>query len=412
VAYTCTSSYAEQLGAFHSHVATQQPAFYQQNHATFRSLIQRALKDSLVKGSQLGFGEVFRLLLDPLIQRHRQSDSEEEGDMIVSLLKPYPYDFFTLAPECAQGLIQNALMRVRPGKSESMARARELLALLFRRAGQDLASFPASFFLEQIYSGNFLSLALDQSAHLADSTLSFPYFFGSDDPSGGDIEDRGAKSTVAAVQTLYDDWKARHASSFTQKTGDKTSTYSSSTALLVVLDTYKTSPKLILANPGLFFSCLCLSLSDADLHSYSTQLFSSLRSVLTPVNTYQKRSDWAPPAELTLSFAHKMLVELPDEVSDAVVGPFNVGVTESKQEAVELLVWWTETFLSTNGPYTELVDAEGRERLLSHYEELRLLAVGDGDAVVRVAALEKLRKASDFVGKRKALGTAADEPSK
>ncbi|KAJ7714141.1 hypothetical protein B0H16DRAFT_530372 [Mycena metata] len=412
MAYTCTSSYAEQLGAFHSHVATQQPAFYQQNHATFKSLIHRALKDSLVKGSQLGFGEVFRLLLNPLIQRHRQNNSEEEGDMIVSLLKPYPYDFFTLAPECAQGLIQNALMRVRPGKSESMARARELLALLFRRVGQDLASFPASFFLEQIYSGNFLSLALDQSAHLADSTLTFPYFFGSDDPSGGDIEDRGTKSTVAAVQTLYDDWKARHASSFTQKTGDKTSAYSSSTALLVVLDTYKTSPKLILANPGLFFSCLCLSLSDADLHSYSTQLFSSLHSVLTPVNTYQKRWDWVPPAELTLSFAHKMLVELPDEVSDAVVGPFNVGVTESKQEAVKLLVWWTETFLSTNGPYTELVDAEGRERLLSRYEELRLLAVGDGDAVVRVTALEKLRKASDFVGKRKALGTAADEPSK
>ncbi|KAJ7757952.1 hypothetical protein B0H16DRAFT_657243 [Mycena metata] len=412
VAYICTSSYAEQLGAFHSHVATQQPAFYQQNHVTFVSLIHRALKDSLVKGSQLGFGEAFRLLLDPLIQRHRQSNNEEEGDMIVSLLKPYPYDFFTLAPECAQGLIQNALMRVHPGRSESLALAKELLALLFRRVGQDLASFPASFFLEQIYSGNFLSLALDQSAHLADSTLSFPYFFGSDDPSGGDIEDRGAKSTVAAVQTLYDDWKARQASTFTKKTGDRTSTYSSSTALLVVLDTYKTSPKLILANPGLFFSCLCLSLSDADLYSYSTRLFSSLRSVLTPVNTDQKRSDWVPPAELTLSFAHKMLVELPDEVSDAIVGPFDVGVTESKQEAVKLLVWWTETVLSTNEPYTELVDAEGRERLLSRYEELRLLAVGDGDAVVRVTALEKLRKASDFVGKRKALGTAADEPSK
>ncbi|KAJ7763344.1 hypothetical protein B0H16DRAFT_1804376 [Mycena metata] len=77
------------------------------------------------------------------------------------------------------------------------------------------------------------------------------------------------------------------------------------------------------------------------------------------------------------------------------VGPFNVGVTESKQEAVKLLVWWTETFLSTKEPYTELVDAEGH-----------------GDAVVRVTALEKLRKASDFVGKRKALGTAADELSK
>ncbi|KAJ7026775.1 hypothetical protein C8F04DRAFT_1124222 [Mycena alexandri] len=415
VAYSCTSSYAEELGAFHSHVAAQQPAFYQQSYAAFEFIMKRALKDSLVKGSQLGFREAFRLLLEPLIERHRESNSEEERDMIIGLLKPYPYDFFTLAPECAQGLIQNALMRVRPGKPESLARARELLALLFRRvtwAGQELASFPASFFLEKIYSGNFLSLALDQTTHLADSTLSFPYFFGSDDPSGGDIEDRSAKSTVAAVQTLYDGWKARHASSFIQKTGDKTATYSSSTALVVVLDTYKTSPKLILANPGLFFSCLCLSLSDADLHSHSTQLFSSLRAVLTPVNTHQKRSDWVPPAELTLSFAHKMLVELPDEVSDAVVGPFNVGVTESKQEAVNLLIWWTETFLSNDGRYAELVDAEGRERLLSRYEELRVLAVGDGDAVVRVTALETLRKASDFVGKRKALGTAADEPSK
>jgi hypothetical protein len=35
--------------------------------------------------------------------------------------------------------------------------------------------------------------------------------------------------------------------------------------------------------------------------------------------------------------------------------------------------------------------------LLSLYEELRVLAIGDGDAVVRVTALEKLRKASDFV---------------
>jgi hypothetical protein len=44
------------------------------------------------------------------------------------------------------------------------------------------------------------------------------------------------------------------------------------------------------------------------------------------------------------------------------------------------------------------VDAEGRERLLSIYEELRVLAIGDGDAIVRVTALEKLRKAGEFVG--------------
>jgi hypothetical protein len=275
-----------------------------------------------------------------------------------------------------------------------------MVALLIRHVtwtGQGSASFPAAFFLETIYSGNFLSLALDQSTHSGDATLSFPYFFGSDDPSGGDIEDRSAKSTVASVQALYDNWKARHASSLTQKIGDKKSTYSSSTALLVVLDTYNTSPKLIPANPSLFFSCLCLSLSDADLHSYSTQLISSLREVLTPLDTHKKHAEWVPPAELTLSFAHKMLVELPDEVSDAVVGAFNVGVTESKQEAVSLLIWWAETFFSGHARYTELVDAEGRERLLSLYEELRVLAIGDGDAVVRVTALEKLRKASDFV---------------
>ncbi|KAJ7738256.1 hypothetical protein DFH07DRAFT_841252 [Mycena maculata] len=399
--YTCAPSYAKELGTFHAHVATQQPTFYQQNYASFDSLIRKVLNDSLAKKSQLGSYEAFRLLVEPVIQRQRQSNNEEEGDMIINLFKGYPYHFFTSTPECAQSLIQDALMCVRPGKSESLARAREMVALLIRHVtwtGQDSASFPAAFFLETIYSGNFLSLVLDQSTNSGDATLSFPYFFGSGDPSGGDIEDRSAKSTVAAVQVLYDGWKARHALSFTQKTGDKTSTYSSSTALLVVLDTYKTSPKLILANPGLFFSCLCLSLSDADLHSYSTKLFSSLREVLTPLAAHKKSAKWVPPAELTLSFAHKMLVELPDEVSDAVVGAFNVGVTESKLEAVSLLIWWAETFFSSYAGYTELVNAEGRERLLGLYEELRVLAIGDGDAIVRVTALEKLCKASDFVG--------------
>ncbi|KAJ6481913.1 hypothetical protein C8R45DRAFT_314726 [Mycena sanguinolenta] len=396
--YSCTPSYANELGTFHTHVATQQPTFYQQNYASFESLIRKILNDSLAKESQLGSYEAFRLLVEPVIQRQRQSNSEEEGDMIVNLFKGYSYRFFTLAPECAQSLIQDALMRARPGKSDSLARAREMVALLISHVtctGRDSASFPAAFFLETIYSGNFLSLALDKTIHTGDAALSFPYFFGSDDPSGGDIEDRSTKSTLAAVQALYDGWKARHASSFLQKTGDKTSTYSSSIALLVVLDTYKDSPKLILANPGLFFSCLCLSLSDADLHSYSTKLFSSLREVLTPLEAHKKRAKWVPPAELTLSFVHKMLVELPDEVSDAVVGAFNVGVTKSKHEAVSLLIWWTETFLSSHAR-PELVEAEGRERLLSIYEELRVLAIGDGDAIVRVTALEKLPKASDL----------------
>ncbi|KAF8189555.1 hypothetical protein K438DRAFT_1832799 [Mycena galopus ATCC 62051] len=396
--YSCTPTYATELGTFHAHVATQQSTFYQQHYASFESLIRKVFNDSVVKESQLSSREAFRILVEPVIQRQRQSNtgSEEEGDMIVNLFKGYPHHFFTSAPKCVQSLIQDALMRARPGKSESLARAREMVALLIKhvtRTGQDSASFPAAFFLETIYSGKFLSLALDQSTDSGDATLSFPYFFGSNDRSGGDIEDRSAKSTVAAVQALYDAWTARHASSLIQKTGEKTSTYSSSTALLVVLDTYKTSPKLILANPGLFFSCLCLSLSDADLHPYSIKLFSSLREVLTPLEAHKKHAKWVPPAELTLSFARKMLVELPDEVSDAVVGAFNVGVIESKHEAVRLLIWWAETFFSSSGHYAELVDAEGRERLLDLYEELRVLAIGDGDAVVRVTALENLRKA-------------------
>ncbi|KAF7377902.1 hypothetical protein MSAN_00213900 [Mycena sanguinolenta] len=397
--YSCTPSYANELGTFHAHVATQQPTFYQQSYPSFESLIRKILNDSLAKQSQLGSREAFRILVEPVIQRQLQSNSEEEGDMIGNLFKGYPYHFFTSAPECAQSLIQDALMRARPGKSDSLARAREMVALLIKHVTwtvQDSASFPAAFFLETIYSGNFLSLALDKSTHTGDATLSFPYFFGSDDPSGGDIEDRSTKSTVAAVQALYDGWKVRHGLSFLQKTGDKTSTYSSSTALLVVLDTYETSPKLILANPGLFFSCLCLSLSDADLHSYSTKLFSSLREVLTPVEAHKKRAKWVPPVELTLSFAHKMLVELPAEVSDAVVGAFNVGVITGKREAVSLLIWWVETFFFSHANYKELVEAEGRERLLSLYEELWVLATGDGDAIVRVTALEKLPKASDL----------------
>ncbi|KAJ6461063.1 hypothetical protein C8R45DRAFT_1029094 [Mycena sanguinolenta] len=371
--YSCMPSYANELVTFHAHVATQQPSFYQQNIASFEYLIRKILNDSLAKESQLGSREAFRLLVEPVIQRQRQSNTEEEGDMIVSLFKGYSYRFFTLAPECAQSLIQEALMRARPGKSDSLARAREMVALLITHVtctGSDSASFPAAFFLESIYSGNFLSLSLDRSTDTGDATLSFPYFFGSDDRNGGDIEDRSTKSTVAAVQALYDGWKARHAFSFLQKTGDKTSTYPSSIALLVVLDIYETSPKLILANPGLFFSCLCLSLSDADLHSYSTKLFSSLREVLTPLEAHKKRPKWVPPAELTLSFAHKILVELPEEVSDAVVGAFNVGVTKSKHEA---------TFFSSH--------ARPELLLLSIYEELRVLAIGDGDAIVRASDL-------------------------
>ncbi|KAJ7165369.1 hypothetical protein C8R46DRAFT_1098463 [Mycena filopes] len=398
-AWSCTPRYADELRVFHAHVATQQPAFYQQNYASFESLIEKVLNAASAKESQLGSSEAFELLVNPVIERQRQG-SEPAGDMIVNLFNTYSYQFFTQAPKCSQGLIQDALMSARPSKPDSLARATKMLALLFNhvriRTGTDPASFPAAFFLESIYSGKFLSLALDKSSYSPDATLSFPYFFGSDDPSGGDIEDRSAKSTLVGVQALYDDWKARRASSLTQKTDDQSSTYSSSIALLVVLDAYKSSPKLILANPGLFLSCLCLSLSDADLHSYSTKLFLSLRQVLTPQTTHNKRSSWVPPAGLALSFAYKLLVELPDEVADAVVGTFTVGATSSKLEAVRLLIWWAKTFFRGDARYEELVDVEGRERLLELYEELRVLAVGDGDALIRATALEELWKASEL----------------
>ncbi|KAJ7615325.1 hypothetical protein FB45DRAFT_935399 [Roridomyces roridus] len=397
-AYSRTAVYANELRTFHGHIVTQQPTFYQQRYTTLESLI-RKLIDHSGKDSDLTVRDAFELVVVPVIERQR--NNEEEREMVVRLFKDHSYQFFTLAPECAQGIIHDALVGARLGKADSLAKAREMVALLVKHvtlgSGKDAASFAAAFFLEMIYSGKFSSTALNQSSHSDDVALTFPYFFGRDDVSGGDIEDRRTKSTLAAVQGLYDSWKTRHAASFTTQKMGETSKYSSSTALLVILDTYQTSPKLILANPSVFLSCLCLALSDADLHSYAPKLFSSLRDVLAPVEMHKKRSTWVPPAELTLSFVRKLLVELPEEVLDAVVGTFNVGVTESKYEGVNLLSWWADTFFSDNAAYKELVDAEGRERLLGVYGELRAMAVGDEDAIVRVTALQKLRKAKDLV---------------
>ncbi|KAJ7701537.1 hypothetical protein B0H17DRAFT_1045731 [Mycena rosella] len=400
--YQSTPRYATELGAFQTHVAVHQPAFYQKSYTSFESLIRRLLEDAIVPESRLGSTAVFELVVAPVIERQREGGSEDEGHMLVNLFKAFPYQFFIQAPDCAQCLVHDALVRARPGNPASLARAREMVALVIDHvspAGRDGASFAAAFCLETIYAGTLLSLALDRAPDGmgGDGAVAFPWFFGSHDPSGGDIEDRSAKATVAGVQALYDGWKARHVAAFTKPPGahPAKSAYSSATALRVVLTTYESAPRLVVADPGLFCACLCLALSDADLHAYAATLLEALRRVLAPGGAWG-RAEWVPPAELALSFARKMLVELPGEIADAVVGEFNVGATECKCQAVALLVWWAETFFAGPAQYKELVEAEGRERLLGLYEELRVVAVGDGDAVVRVTALEKLRRAGDM----------------
>ncbi|KAJ7171574.1 hypothetical protein C8R43DRAFT_978703 [Mycena crocata] len=394
-AHSCTASYARELNVFHTHVATQQPAFHQNNWKEFQSLICLVLKASSLKDSLLGSSEAFEILVKPVIQRRQAV----EQDIIMEIFNQFPHLFFLHAPGCAQELIHEALVQSRPGDAGSLERATKMVASLISHVSysrKDAASFSACFIADTLYSGRFMDLALDQLRYSTESTLSFPYLRGSDE-SGGDIEDRSAKSTVAGVQKLYDAWKQKHAGTFAKKSGDAKSTYSSSAALQVVLTIYKSSTKLIVAHPGLFFSCLCLAFSDPALYSHAAQLFSSLREVL--VRQYGSQNlGWVPPAELTLSFAQKMLEELPGEVADAVVGDFDIGVTASKVEAVKLLLWWTKVMLVKDDSlgYEEMVKAEGRERLLGEYERLRLAAVNDSAPLVRITALQDLKKASEL----------------
>ncbi|KAJ7591509.1 hypothetical protein C8J56DRAFT_935742 [Mycena floridula] len=398
-AYASTESYAKELDKFHTHIAIQQPAFYQNNWKAFEKLIRTTLNESnsIHVKDALGFTTAFNILVKPVIER-QATGSGCERDMVLNLFNDFSHLFFRQAPDCAQNLIHDALVQTRPGNPQSLAQARKMVQVLISHVTlftKDAASFSACFIAEAVYSGSFLSLALDKTDnHSLGSThrLSFPYFFGSDE-SGGDIEDRSAKSSVAGVQKLYDNWKAKHTACFFKKSSDTKSAYSSSTALNVVLTVYGNTPKLIVAHPGLFFSCLCLSLSDPDLFSHSDALISSLQQVLTPVGGRTQQSDWVPPAELTLSFVQKMLVELPQEVSDAVVGEFEIGAIEIKFQAVKLLSWWSKTILKH---YKDMVEVEGRTRLLSIYGNLRELAIRDKDAAVRVTALKKLRKASEL----------------
>ncbi|KAJ7609909.1 hypothetical protein FB45DRAFT_1122555 [Roridomyces roridus] len=390
--YSCTPTYASQLARFHTHLGTNEPAFYAQHHKELESLIRKALNDSLARESKLSSSEAFEILISPLLARWPR---EEERDLLARIFKDYSSRFFTLEPDYAVKIVHDVLARARVGHAESMEQAREVVGLLIKHASAGMGSecsFPAAFYLEAIYEGRVSALTLNQLLDIpsaVESGLSFPC----GDPSGVDIENRKNKATVAQIQGLYDEWKARNAASLIRDLDTTPGpTYSPNVALIVILDTYKTTPKLILANPNLFLSCIRRVLGDIALNSYATQLFDCLREeVLTP----EMSTKWAPPLELGLSFAQKLLVEVPGEVVSSV------GSTQSKLEGVELLRWWGETyfFSPSSGSYKQPLEAEGRERLVGVYEELRVLrvlAVRDAEAVVRVRALENLRMGSEL----------------
>ena len=394
----CTIKYAVQLDGFHKEIALQHPAFYENHWKEIDDLIRDIMHKTLERNSLLSLAEAFDALVPSILERWT---GHCEHQMLQKLADRHSGRFCVFAPDWIQKTIHSALVE------SKVQQAMKTVTLLFQTVAptRHLASYPCCLLSEAIYLGDFLTLDLSKfsSGRQRIYSLTFPYFLGQDS-SGGDMEDRSAKATISGLQDLYDSWKAKNAELFKRKSAvASAASYPASCALQVVLRIYESHPKLTIANPSLFLSCLCLSLSDAELYAHSSRLLDSLQVALTPTREGDsgKKWGWVPPPELALSFARELLTDLAEEVSEAVLdGDFAIGVIRSKEKGVELLSWWVRTFLQTcydpdSTDREVFLTAEGKEQLLEIYEELRMLSCRSTEGKVRSAAL-RLPKAQDL----------------
>ncbi|KAF5368036.1 hypothetical protein D9758_004487 [Tetrapyrgos nigripes] len=391
--YEYNEEYAQLLSSFHSHVAVNELSFYQLNWKALGTLVKDLC---LHTKSPNRFSSFHTTALNPILERDIAGSCDR-------LLLDY---LFELMPSafCAQ-LPEWVLQRTgdlltphpaspvsKPTASPSITQAVQFSKQLMLHAGavnkNDSLTLAQCMVAESVYFGTVSNLDLKKSPEMdsSEAIITYPYFFSTDD-SGGDIEDRSGKSTVAALEASYE---ARKANLITRifKSQAAVETHASATTLDVMMRLYEFYPKLAIAHPSLYFSCLCLSFSSPDMLDASQKLIMSLKTVLVPNKEGESGNKWGwvPPPALALSFARKMLTEIPEEISDISLDEnWTVGPIRAKTAAVDLLLWWKDTYKDGEGIFQKLLKIEGYDELMLEYEELKMLAWKDEDHAVQNA---------------------------
>ncbi|THV06884.1 hypothetical protein K435DRAFT_960144 [Dendrothele bispora CBS 962.96] len=387
-----SDEYARLVSSFTTHVATNESSFYRTHWKTISGFIQRLFSD---KDYTTRHQTAYPILIHPLLER-------DGPDTVDRLTLDHLFQNQELASHFCSNSTEWVLRRMhdillttkRDDKSSIRNTLRFCLKLMtyVRKADKKQLTLAQCMVAESVYFGTVLNLNLKDWAKKdpSEAVISFPYFFSTDD-SGGDIEDRKTKSTVEALEASYGTRKAKLGAQFFKSQTMETN--ASSTTLTVLKRLYDHYPKLIVAHPSLFFSCLCLSFSSPDTSETSTNLIELLKRVLKPDKEGENGAKWGwvPPPALALSFARKMLTEVPEEISDISLDEnWTVGPIQCKLCAVDLLLWWKTTYKDGSKNMEALLQAEGLEELTREYEELQMMAWKDRDRAVHLAILRQL----------------------
>ena len=412
-----TVEYARSLAAFQTLVSNYHSSFYAQHWVKIKTLVVDALKSDPLKKS---VPEVcVATLLDPIFDRAESSGLDSH--ILHRILETLPNVILRHRPQWAMEKISTVLFSLNPWQTNYNAclPAIQLVEFVNTTSFQQISTLPrhdsrmnqpevsslAALLVEAIYSGalnNFDLGAVISSAQAMGPALTYPYFItNQDDGSGGDIEDRRSKAAVPQLLDRYQEWKSKYALQYLSDGVHKNRIPPSMPEILHhILWKF---PRLALIHPSLFLSyaVLTFSGSDLDTKTKTDRVLSPLQLALTPHRQGESgtRWGWAPPLSLTLSFAQILFTETTNEVVDAVLDEYSdVASTTCKLAALKLLQWWANTlYVEGKGdlwPIVKtMVQGEGRESLMRHYDELRVLACRDNSRVVREKAF--LMRAGD-----------------
>ncbi|KAK7437102.1 hypothetical protein VKT23_018728 [Stygiomarasmius scandens] len=377
-----SDEYARMLSSFITDVATNEPSFYRSHWRFLAGLVSQLFTDKEYSRSQ----SAYPTLIHPFLER-------DGPGTVDRLALDYLFEqmWTRICPNSPDWVLQRTHDLLLSAKPEDgpFAQAVQFSKILMTHVGYyDIRQLTLTqcMVAESVYFGTVLNLNLKHTGP-SEPVITYPYFFSTDD-SGGDIEDRKGKSTVSALEASYEARKAKLGTQFLKSASMETN--ASSTTLAVLMKLYDHYPKLAIAHPSLFFSCLCLSLSSPDMLDKSTKLVSLLKDILKPRKEGESGSKWGwvPPPSLALSFARKMLTEAPEEISDISLDQnWMVGPIQCKLYAVDLLLWWRTTYKDGSKNMDALLQAEGLDGLTREYEELKMMVWKDRELVVHSSVL-------------------------
>ncbi|KAF5348363.1 hypothetical protein D9758_010905 [Tetrapyrgos nigripes] len=401
-----SEQHARSLSSFLAHVATNEPSFYRAQWNSFATLIHRHLSHKDYKAGIIS--SIYSILINPVLER----DAPRTCDRLV-----LDYLYERVSSQFCSNSMDWVLQRIHDlllaAKNDDPSSVRQ--AVLFSKELMTYVSVPEKKHLslahcmiaESVYFGTVSNLNLKEWTRddALEPIISYPYFSSIDDSddsddNGGDIEDRSGKSTVPALEAMYEARKADLGKRLLKSQTTKTN--ASSATLAVLIQLYDFYPKLAIAHPSLFFSCFCLSCSSPDMLDSSQKLADLLKSVLQASRESESGSNWGwvPPPSLALSFARKMLTDAPEEISDISLDEnWIIGPIRAKLLAVDLLTWWRQYYEDTVGrdPFMpSVLSVERGDRLMQEYEDLKLLAWKDEKLAVRNAAMKPAQRGRTY----------------